>query len=934
MLEFLKKPGIFRVFSLLLAILLILLSVFNFYELAKSPTDENLFTNIPSTLMVIHDLQSIQQQDLALEKGDLVYKIDGKSVNTVTRARELLRSFPQDSLVNMEVLRPRLNNSMKISILRKTFPDSFLQEIPYAVRVTQVFKDGASDRAGMRIGDLIYQIDGHGFQDSFEADYIMRQAQNDKSIVYKIFRQGESQILHVKMAIAGFRYSRILPMICGIAYLILGLLLIWFRSQFKAARMLGLAGIFMGYSVAIVFNTPFLYLTFQGGIRFLIFYTSVFAGITLWLNSGLYFPLEIDSSPKLQRREKILNFMAAFFVLVIFLLTGIYFLDIWPRVSELLRDKSPGVFILILFIYGIYSKIRTRKIVTPEYREMNRVLKNTGLVVGILSIVISVLISQNLVEAGILGLILVAIPAVYMYTIGKYSLMGIKIRVRRNIQYSFMSGLWILLVIFLSGYLVMLISTTLTQFPHIRLSTNFIELTDETVSEQESRTQDRMIFLVLSGSLVLSAWFLGQAGQRFLRTKYDRFHYDYRLAAHQMSQVFNSNLDMYDLAREIASNLAKLMHLKRTGVLFFREQSQCCCQEFYGFDGTAWTEYCLSVQDDIISAVLPFASPVENRQLPEKLKAEFEKQEFKHLVPIRSKERLVGLILVGEKMAESAFQRDDYEFLSAVAGQASISIENAFLYELLREQERMKQELKIARHIQISSLPQETPQITGLDIHAVSQPASEVGGDFYDYLNGSNDELLVVVGDVSGKGTSAALYMSKIQGILRSLHTFNLTPRELFLRANQIIYADLEKNFFVTGLGIKFSTAERKTIIARAGHLPLLYYRSEDQSVSLIQSGGLGFGLENTEIFNNNLKESCFAYHRGDIFLLATDGITEAFNSSYEEFGETRLIEALKRSADQSAGEICNYIMDQLEKYRGETDPHDDATLVVIKVIG
>jgi serine phosphatase RsbU (regulator of sigma subunit) len=535
-------------------------------------------------------------------------------------------------------------------------------------------------------------------------------------------------------------------------------------------------------------------------------------------------------------------------------------------------------------------------------------------------------------DAGFVGLLLLGIPAAYTYTIGKYSLMDIKLRVRRNIQYSFISAAWILLIVLLCGYFVMFISSKMTLFPHIRLSTHFIEVTDEAVSEQQSRTQDRMLFMVLSGGLLLSAWFLGRTGQRFLRTKYDRFRYDYRLAARQMSEVFNSNLDMYDLAREIAGKLATLMHLKRTGVLFFRDQTECCCQEFYGFDGTAWTEYCLTAQDDIISAVLPFTSPVEIRKLSENLKKEFAAQEFKHLVPIRSKERLVGLIMVGEKMAESAFQHDDYEFLSAVAGQASVSIENAFLYEQLREQERLKQELNIARHIQISSLPQETPKISGLDIHAVSQPASEVGGDFYDYLNGVNDELMVVVGDVSGKGISAALYMSKIQGIFRSLHTFNLTPRELFLRANQILFADLEKSFFVTGLGLKFLPTQMKTIVARAGHLPLLYYQSKDQTVSLIQSSGIGFGLENSEIFKNNLEESTFTYQSGDIFLLATDGITEAFNSANEEFGEDRLMAALKRSAKQSAGEICSHIMDELEKYQGERDPHDDSTMVVIKV--
>jgi len=616
------------------------------------------------------------------------------------------------------------------------------------------------------------------------------------------------------------------------------------------------------------------------------------------------------------------------------LLSAAFNLHIWEDFNEFLQDESTFFFLNFTFIYGIYCKIRMRKATSPEYREMHRLIRNSGIFIGVLSIILAYLVfNMNLFDVGILGISLLVLPAAYVYTIGKYSLMDIKIRVRRNIQYLLASGLWTAFLIFFCGYLLLILSSKTDSFPHIRFSSNFVEVIDENISEQESRSQDRLVFMILSGSLLVSTWYIGRAGKRLLRTKYDRFRYDYRLAAHQISEMFNSNLDMYDLARELAGKLAMLMHLKRTGVLFFRDQAQCCCQEFYGFDGTAWTEYCLSAQEDIISAVVPFSGPMDVGKLSEQLKTEFEKQDFKHLVPIRSKERLVGLILVGEKLAESAFQRDDYEFLSTVAGQASVAIENAFLYEQLREQERLKQELKIARQIQMSSLPQRIPQMEGLDIYAVSNPASEVGGDFYDYLNGAGDELMVVVGDVSGKGTSAALYMSKIQGIFRSLHTFNLTPREIFIRANQILFADLEKNFFVTGLGIKFLPGEKKAVIARAGHLPLLYYNSKHQSVSMIQSGGIGFGLENSEFFASKLDESCLPYQPNDIFLLASDGITEAFNTAFEEFGEERLIDALKIYAPLGAREICENIIKQVDTFRGDIAAHDDSTLAVIKAV-
>ena len=147
---------------------------------------------------------------------------------------------------------------------------------------------------------------------------------------------------------------------------------------------------------------------------------------------------------------------------------------------------------------------------------------------------------------------------------------------------------------------------------------------------------------------------------------------------------------------------------------------------------------------------------------------------FRCVVPIRSHDRLVGALLVGEKLAETSLNEEDLSFLSGVAKQSAVSIDNAFLYEEHAEKERMRHELNIARRIQLGSLPSVTPDVPGLDIAGLSVPALEVGGDFYDYLGWNGKEVMVVVGDVSGKGTSAALYMSKVQGILRSLYGFQL----------------------------------------------------------------------------------------------------------------------------------------------------------------
>ncbi|MFQ5676492.1 MAG: PP2C family protein-serine/threonine phosphatase [bacterium] len=395
-----------------------------------------------------------------------------------------------------------------------------------------------------------------------------------------------------------------------------------------------------------------------------------------------------------------------------------------------------------------------------------------------------------------------------------------------------------------------------------------------------------------------------------------------------------TKVGLEELARGIAERLAKVMQLKRVGVMFFRDDGTCC-QEASGFDGRQWGSFCLRSGAALVAEMQKFKS--ESRfstdYLSADLKAEFHKYGFRHIIPIRFKNRLVGTFIIGEKLSESPLHLEDLTFLGAVAKQASVSIENAFLYDELTEQERLKHELEIARRIQLASLPQETPQIAGLDIAGSSIPALEVGGDYYDYLNGVSQSITVIVGDVSGKGTSAALYMSKIQGILRSLHEFNLTPKELFVRANQLLCRDLEKKSFITAIGTFIDSSKRSLILARAGHLPLFYYHAKSSKVELITPKGLGLGLDRAEVFASELEEKTIAYQPGDVFLLVTDGITEARTAKGGEFGEEKLAGILASNFRAGADEIRDRVLSEVEQFAENTLPHDDQTIVVVKAV-
>ena len=389
---------------------------------------------------------------------------------------------------------------------------------------------------------------------------------------------------------------------------------------------------------------------------------------------------------------------------------------------------------------------------------------------------------------------------------------------------------------------------------------------------------------------------------------------------------------MTGLGKGIVERLTDLMKLRRAAVFFFRNEKVCCCREAYGLQEGEWTTFCMNEENLIASAARSAIGPLSRDLLPPILRVEFTKYQFDHIIPVRSKDRLIAALVLGEKLSEAPYTAEDIDFLAAVALQASVAIENAFLYEELAEQERMKQELEIARRIQLASLPQATPSVAGLDIAGGSVPALEVGGDFYDYLTGDDGGVTIIVGDVSGKGTSAALYMSKMQGVLRSLHTFVHSPAELFLRANSLLGQGMEKSSYVTALGVHFDPLPKQLIVARAGHLPLFRFDAQRLNLEHLIPRGLGLALDQSDKFSRELEERRYPCKTGDVFVFVTDGITEAMNPNREQFGEERIEEVLRANVHESAQVLRDKIFEKVLSFAGPAAQHDDQTIVVVRI--
>ncbi len=252
--------------------------------------------------------------------------------------------------------------------------------------------------------------------------------------------------------------------------------------------------------------------------------------------------------------------------------------------------------------------------------------------------------------------------------------------------------------------------------------------------------------------------------------------------------------------------------------------------------------------------------------------------------------------------------------------------------EELAQEERIKQELQIARQVQQSFLPEQTPDIKGLDIAAHCQPAYETGGDYYDFIRLDDHRIAVTIGDVSGKGIQAAFYMTFTKGILHTLCRETYSPAELLIKANRLFCDNARKGTFIS-LVYGIIDLKRKTFtFARAGHNPIIRLKGGSGHIEELQPVGLGIGLTKDQSFDRNIKEIELTLTDDDVLVLYTDGIVEALNENHQFYGNKKLISLLKNERKKPASEILSLLSDNVRDFIGSAKQHDDMTVMVIKL--
>src|SRR5207302_6486951 len=295
------------------------------------------------------------------------------------------------------------------------------------------------------------------------------------------------------------------------------------------------------------------------------------------------------------------------------------------------------------------------------------------------------------------------------------------------------------------------------------------------------------------------------------------------------------------------------------------------------------------------------------------------------LLPLAARDHLLGFISLGQKRSEEPYSGNDLRLLQSVASQTGLALENARLTAAIAEEvaqrERMNREIEIAREVQERLFPQQLPAVVGLDYCGKCRPALGVGGDYYDFLGLAQGKLGIAIGDVSGKGISAALMMASLQASLRGQAL--VVPSDLAKlmgNVNRLVYEASSSNRYATFFYAQYDAASHRIDYVNAGHNPPFVFKRGNGKIERLEQGGAVVGLLPEFVY----EYGSIALESEDILVAYTDGISEAMNSEDEEWGEARMLEAIENCSGLCAAAMIEQRTTEADRFAAGGPQHDD----------
>ena len=791
-----------------------------------------------------------------------------------------------------------------------------------AIYFASVKKHGVAWNAGIRDGDQLISINDSLLKRTTQAQLILNQVKAGDFANYTV-KKADGSLLKTKVYVKKLIQFQFLALaLLGLIWIIIGFIVLM-------AKRGGVQKIFYLTGATAVLSIVFLLLPQGGGDHYNLIRTSYVIllcigwcfGISFFAFYLTYFFWNFPRQFKFVQKK---SFKRIYFAIPTILAVGFFvFIIFISRRVHNAGEIINKIFLLyeviigIGFLVGCISLfINYRRIKEKEERRPLLVIL-IAYILAIIAIIYTAQIAPAIADTIFNSpefytpiILIIILPISFAYSIFKYQLMDVSTVIKNTIIY----GAATITVAAIYFFIIYVIGQSISQ----AIGTEYQQL--------------------IAGVFFIGFALVFQSTkdkfQDFLTAKFYPEQFAYQKVLIRFSNEVASMVGLEKILDSMCNTLVDALMISNFGIMISdQDKKSFLLVRSVGIENRKLALHSTNLQRFIQGKILAVKQPVIER---EEFARVFPGQEvllnsenIYTIIPMVIKSEVVGLLLFGLKHSGALFAGKDVDLLLAAANQSAISIENARLYLLEAQKLKIERDLELAQKIQQGLLPRCIPDIYGLDICGTMIPAMQVGGDYFDLIPLSDKKLFVIIGDVSGKGLSASLYMAKLQTMMQLYCVDNKSPKEILTQVNKKLYQEMEKSWFVTLTLALFDMDKKKVSYCRAGHVPVIVTLND--KIEFYKTTGLGIGLEKGVIFEKTLIEKEIELTAGQVFAFVSDGITEAMNEKDELFGEERL-SALLNNSKVSANDTMNQLWDSIKIFRGSAEQNDDMTVVLVRV--
>jgi sigma-B regulation protein RsbU (phosphoserine phosphatase) len=776
--------------------------------------------------------------------------------------------------------------------------------------VARVFENSPAQKAGLKTGDTILEIDGVPVDDVPGIARVMRGARPGDVMSYSVARgdQAISVSILTEPRTIDEILRVVLRMIVGLAFLVVGL-----AVSLKRTDRLGIVFFFLCCSFTTI-------LTMRPGVdlswaEHALYDAAVLALAPLFLDFFLNFP---ERKPLLTRRPRLQAYLYLPSAVLLAVTEGFNF-GIYRRGMgigegiELFQNISSLYFTLCILL-GIISFVHSYRTISSPRNRRRLHLVLWGTVAGILptaivSIVVTIWPNASVPALRYVFLTMIFMPLAFGHAILRYGLMDVEIVIKRGTVYALLTGLLVAL------YFAVV----------------------EGIGRAVGLASERASFALSLLSIFLMAVVFSPARNRIQAAVDKAFYrrkYRYREALREFSHALASVIDLDMLLRMLVGRISQNIHIHKVAVLL-RDESNggYAVKASVGISEHRRQMSYLKADDVVIKWLEEKGEALQiDRMRTEASFSPLSEDEVSRLaamgasllVPLVVKGNLNGVLVLSPKLSGDFYTSEDRDLLGALADQAAVAIENARLHCQALEKQKLEEELAVARRIQANMLPAEAPELEGWEVAGKNIQCKEVGGDYFDYFKTGENTVAIAIGDASGKGVPAALLMASIQSHLRVQAERESAPAVVLKKTNRWLVETTDPECFVSlFLGI-LDTDSSTLTYSNAGHNPPLLVRSSG-AIGLLEEGGTVLGMLEGDYGQGEVN-----LEPGDTIVLYTDGVVEERDSQGDMFGLERLVKMAMNSRRLDAKSLVETIIDEVSDF-AEGDREDDTTVSVIR---